>query len=156
MYFDQVKLRGCWSGADIAAFLEEQRIPMRLAVHDSAGSPWVMSLWFLYENDRLWCATNRHAKLVSYLRVHSQCGFEVAGDIPPYRGMRGKGVASLIPERGAEILSRLLQRYGIERSSSLSKTLLAKVEDEVAIAITPDRISSWDFTTRMAGATSAA
>ena len=152
MYFDQVKLRGCWSDGEIAFFLESQLIPMRLAVQDSTGSPWVISLWFLLDDGRLWCATNRHAKLVSYLQGHPRCGFEVAGDMPPYRGVRGKGVARLVPERGGEILVRLMERYGIDPASTLAKSLLAKVDQEVAISIAPSRISSWDFTQRMAGA----
>jgi hypothetical protein len=149
------KLQGCWSGAEIASHLDRSLIPLRLAVHDSCGSPWVVSLWFLYENGALWCATNAQAKLISYLQADPQCGFEVAGETPPYKGIRGKGRATLVPERGGEILLRLLGRYGIDLDSTLAKSLLTKVEQEVAICITPSRISSWDFTTRMAGATTA-
>lgn len=150
--FNQVKFRGCWRQAEIAAFLESQLIPIRLAVHDSTGSPWVMSLWFLHDEGRFWCATNRRAKLVSYLQDDPRCGFEVAGDMLPYRGIRGKGVAELVPKRGGEILMRLLQRYGIDPASTLANSLLEKVDQEVAISIAPSRISSWDFTERMAGA----
>ena len=152
MHFNEAKLRGCWSGTEIATFLDSQLIPIRLAVHDSTGSPWVMSLWFLHENGRFWCATNHHAKLVTYLQAHPRCGFEVAGDMPPYRGIRGKGVATLVAERGGEVLMRLLQRYGIHLASTLAKSLLAKIDQEVAISINPSTISSWDFTSRMAGA----
>lgn len=152
MHADQVKLRGPWGGAEIEAYLGEIAIPVRLAVHDSTASPWVVSLWFLYEAGSLWCATNRNAKLVSYLQAHSQCGFEVAGDMPPYRGIRGKGRATIIPDRGAEMLNRLLARYGISPQSGLARSLLAKIDQEVAISITPSRISSWDFTERMADA----
>lgn len=152
MQLDQAKLRGCWSKAEIAAFLESQLIPIRLAVHDTTGSPWVMSLWFLHDDGRFWCATNRRAKLVSYLQDDPRCGFEVAGDMPPYRGIRGKGVAQLVPERGGEMLVRLLQRYGIDPASALAKSLLAKSDQEVAVSIVPSRVSSWDFTDRMAGA----
>lgn len=153
MTFDQVKLTGCWSGKSVAEFLESSIIPMRLAIHDSSGSPWVVSLWFLHDEDALWCATNRKAKLVSYLQANPQCGFEIAGDRPPYRGIRGKGQATLLPERGGEILGRLLKRYAISPDSKLARSLLAKVDQEVAICIKPSRISSWDFTKRMADAT---
>lgn len=154
MNFNEAKLRGCWTGAEISSFAEGALIPMRLAVHDSSGSPWVLSLWFLHEEGHFWCATNRHAKLVSYLQAQPRCGFEIAGDQLPYRGIRGKGVASLVPERGGEILTLLLKRYAIDPKSTLAKSLLAKVDQEVAICITPSRISSWDFTSRMAGAVS--
>lgn len=152
MTYDHMKLRGCWNSAEIGSFLDKTTIPMRLAVHDSASSPWVVSLWFLYDDGAFWCATNRNAKLVSYLKGHPQCGFEVAGDTPPYHGLRGKGQATLLPERGAEILGRLLKRYSISLESSLARSLLAKVDQEVAICITPRSISSWDFTDRMADA----
>ena len=152
---EKTKLQGCWSGAEIASHLDSSLIPLRLAVHDSSGSPWVISLWFLYENAELWCATNAQAKLISYLQADCQCGFEVAGEMPPYKGIRGKGQATLVPERGGEILIRLLGRYGIDLESRLAKSLLAKVEQEIAVCITPSRISSWDFTSRMVGATSA-
>jgi hypothetical protein len=152
MTFEQVKLQGCWLGAEISAFVEGQLIPIRLAVHDGSGSPWVVSLWFLHEGDRFWCATNGDAKLASYLQTNPQCGFEVAGDKPPYRGIRGKGQAMLVPERGGEILKLLLKRYDISTSSRLAKSLLAKIDQEVAICVSPSRISSWDFTERMAGA----
>lgn len=155
MNFEQVKLRGCWSGAEVSSFLEGALIPLRLAAHDSSGSPWVVSLWFLHEDSRFWCATNRDAKLASFLQTDPQCGFEVAGDMPPYRGIRGKGTATLVHERGGEILIRLLQRYGIDPASNLAKSLLSKIDQEVAICVTPSIISSWDFTTRMTGAVSA-
>ena len=153
MDVERPKLQGCWSGAEIASHLDRSLIPLRLAVHDSSGSPWVLSMWFLYEDGALWCATNAKAKLVAYLQAEPQCGFEVAGETPPYKGIRGKGHATLVPERGGEILLRLLERYGIDLESGLAKSLLAKVEDEVAVRISPSRISSWDFTARMAGAT---
>ena len=152
---ENTKFQGCWSGVEVATYLDRSLIPLRLAVHDSSGSPWVLSLWFLYENGALWCATNAKSKLISYLQADTQCGFEVAGETPPYKGIRGKGQATLVPERGGEILLRLLGRYGIDLESALAKSLLAKVEQEVALCITPSHISSWDFTARMVGATTA-
>jgi len=151
---DGPRLRGCWSGDEIAAYLAAVRIPVRLGVQDSAGSPWVASLWFLHEDGALWCAMNQAAKLATYLRARPQCGFEIAGDAPPYKGVRGKGLATLVPERGEEILRRLLDRYGVDPQSGLARSLLAKVDQEVAVRIAPLRLTSWDFTARMQGAVS--
>lgn len=147
-----VKLRGCWSAGEVAGYLDTVRIPLRLGAQDSAGSPWVVSLWFLHEEGALWCAMKQGSKLAGYLRSQPQCGFEIAADAPPYKGVRGKGIASLVPERGEEILRRLLQRYGIHADSGLARSLLAKVDEEVAVRITPSRLTSWDFTVRMQGA----
>ena len=145
-------LRRCWNEAQIATFMTESHIPLRLAVLDGAGFPLVMSLWFLYEDGALWCATNAKARVLGYLTSQPRCGFEVAGDMPPYKGVRGKGKASLHPERGAEILKRLLDRYAIDPNSKFAAMLLSKIDQEVAIRIAPDQISSWDFSPRMKGA----
>ncbi len=144
--------KGCWTEEQSTDFLAESRIPLRLAVQDGTGCPIVMSLWFLYDDGVFWCATNANARVVSFLTSQPRCGFEVAGDTPPYRGVRGKGRASLHPEKGGDVLKRLLDRYGIQASSKLAATLLSRIDEEVAIRIVPERISSWDFSRRMKGA----
>jgi nitroimidazol reductase NimA-like FMN-containing flavoprotein (pyridoxamine 5'-phosphate oxidase superfamily) len=138
-----------WSPEAITAFLQQMRIPIRLASVTSTGWPLVVSLWYLYENGRLYCATQKTAKIVAHLRREPRCAFEVAADLPPYRGVRGQGKAAIIPERGEEMLSRLLERYLKDTSSSLAQLLLARSADEVAIEIEPVALTTWDFTARM-------
>lgn len=145
-------MSGCWTETQIAAFMVESRIPLRLAVQDATGCPLVMSLWYLYDDGAIWCATSAKARVLRYLTSEPRCGFEVAADMPPYRGVRGSGMASLHPEQGGEILKRLLGRYDVESTSKLAAMLLSRIEQEIAIRISPDRFSSWDFSTRMKGA----
>lgn len=146
------RMGDCWTETQIAAFMAESCIPLRLAVNDSTGCPLVLSLWFLYDDGTIWCATQANAHVIGLLEKEQRCGFEVAGDLPPYRGVRGKGRASLHPEHGGAILKRLLDRYGIASNSKLASGLLSKLDQEVAIRIAPDRFSSWDFSRRMKGA----
>lgn len=140
-----------WSPATRTTFLRQMRIPLRLAVVTSGGWPLVMSLWYLYENERLYCATQRTAKIVAHLRRDPRCAFEVAGDQPPYRGVRGRGKALISPTGGTEMLTRLLERYLGGTSSALAKRLLAHSADEVVIEIEPVAVTTWDYTTRMRG-----
>ena len=147
-----VKLRGAWSYPQITAFLHDTVIPMRLAVSDGTGCPWVISLWFLFEDGVFWCATKSGARVAHFLASRPQCGFEVSGDVPPYRGIRGKGHAQIVHVRGAEVLIRLMQRYEIGLKSPLAQTLLAKIAQETAIQILPTHFTSWDFTRRMRNA----
>jgi hypothetical protein len=145
-------MSGYWTETQVAAFMDESRIPLRLAVQDAMGCPLVMSLWYLYDDGAIWCATNAKAYVLRRLRNEPNCGFEIAGDTPPYRGVRGKGQANLYPEHGAEILKRLLVRYGVSPDSKLAASLLSKIDQEVAIRIDLGRITSWDFSQRMKGA----
>ena len=130
-------------------FLEQSRVPLRLACITRQGWPMVLSLWYLYETGRIFCATQQSSKLVHHLERNPRCAFEVAGDRPPYRGVRGQGEAVLLQDRGREMLERLINRYLQGSDRPLSKSLLSRADHELAIEIRPLRIFAWDYTSRM-------
>lgn len=130
-------------------FLEQSRIPLRLACVTRQGWPMVVSLWYFYEQQRLYCATQKTAKIINHLEHNSRCAFELAGDHPPYRGLRGQGEVFLRPDLGRTILERLVRRYTAGPETPLGKSLLARSASEIAIEIQPVRIYSWDYTRRM-------
>lgn len=134
---------------DDARFLEGAKIPLRLGALTQSGWPVIVSLWFVWREGSLWCATQRSAKIASHLIRDSRCAFEVAPDQPPYRGIRGRATARLRPERGEEILRVLLDKYLGGTDSPLAKRLLAKTETEVAIEVDPISIFAWDYSGRM-------
>ena len=133
----------------VSGYLKKTIIPIRIACVTEGAWPLVMSLWYTFSDGTIFCATQNSAKIVRYLRNEPKCGFEVSSEIPPYRGVRGQGIARIDESRGKEILEILLDRYGIGRSSSLGKVLLSKGDDEVAIEIQPVRVFDWDYTRRM-------
>jgi nitroimidazol reductase NimA-like FMN-containing flavoprotein (pyridoxamine 5'-phosphate oxidase superfamily) len=135
--------------AENAKYLEEARIPLSLACVTNSGWPMVLSLWYIYSESKLWCATQKTAKVVEYLRCEPRCAFEVAGEAPPYRGVRGQGLATLNEDRGKEILERLLSRYLKGTQSPLAKQLLSRSENEDAIEIEPKSVFAWDYSERM-------
>ncbi|MFM7144823.1 MAG: pyridoxamine 5'-phosphate oxidase family protein [Actinomycetales bacterium] len=144
---------GPWDLARIRTYLDSAIIPIRLASAGSPG-PTVQSLWFLPQDDILWCCTQRDALVVRRLQADPNCGFEIAADHPPYRGVRGHGRADIKPDHAGEVLPRLLARYSIPAQSSLASWLLSRLDDEVAIAITDLSVTSWDYAERMSGALS--
>ena len=140
---------GPWDRSQIDAFLDEAVIPIRLA---SAGrtSPLVQSLWFLRDGDSLWCCTQREAVLTRRLTRDPQCGFEVSGDQPPYRGVRGSAKAEIVAERAGDVLPRLIARYLGDSPGPLAEWLLSRLDREVAIRLHGMRVTTFDFTSRMA------
>jgi len=130
-------------------YLEAARIPLRLACSTESGWPMGVSLWFLYQDGRLFSATQRSARVVAYLRKNPRCAFEIAADMPPYCGVRGQAVASIDENIGAQILDQLLIRYLGGMDNNLAKKLLSKREDEVAIVLRPVKVFTWDFSNRM-------
>lgn len=140
---------GPWSPARVEAHLLESVLPLRLACVTASGHPQVLSLWYLWRDGALWCATSPRARVVAGLAREPRCGFEVAADAPPYRGVRGRGHATLDRTRGGEILTALVDRYLGTRDTRFARWLLSRAADEVAIRIEPETLASWDFTRRM-------
>jgi nitroimidazol reductase NimA-like FMN-containing flavoprotein (pyridoxamine 5'-phosphate oxidase superfamily) len=147
-----MKRKGPWSTAEIERFLEDVRLPVRLACNGASGHPVLASLWFVPSDGRLWCATQRSAGVAKLISRDPRCAFEVSVEKPPYYGVRGRGVATLHPERGEEILHTLIDRYMGASTSRLARFLLARVEHETAIAIEPKTLVSWDYRERMGDA----
>jgi nitroimidazol reductase NimA-like FMN-containing flavoprotein (pyridoxamine 5'-phosphate oxidase superfamily) len=140
----------------IMELLTNSKIPIRLACRSITDWPIVVSLWYTYLNEKIYCATQNTAKVVKYLRRDPKCGFEIAGDSFPYRGVRGYGKASIIEDKGEEILRMLMQKYLTVKeitisSSKLNELLLSKehLQSEVAIEVIPAALFKWDYKKRM-------
>ena len=137
-------------------YLIDSDIPIRLACLSTSNYPIVVSLWYVYIDEKFYCATQNKAKIISYLRRSPKCGFEIAGDRFPYHGIRGYGNASILKDRGEDILRMLVQKYfkGKEKSR-LYKLLLSEkhLQNEVAIEIDPVSIFEWDYKERMTDST---
>ena len=134
---------------EINKFIPDLKIPIRVAFIKSSGMPAVISLWYVCNDDKIYCAAQKTAKIVSYLQKNLVCGFEIAADKPPYKGMRGEGTARILNETGAYVLDLLMQKYLEEKESTLSKLLRNNSKTEVAIEITPQKIFHYDYSKRM-------
>lgn len=144
-----IRLSSAWSAAEIRQFLLLTEIPVRIACLGTGGAPLLCSVWFLYDSEAIWCASSRSARLVQMLEKDPRCAFEVAGDLMPYRGVRGQGRATLSRADGPAILLRLIDRYLHTRESAFARWLIARQDEEMAIRIDPAWLTSWDFSGRM-------
>jgi len=118
----------------------------------SPDSPAVISLWYVCNDGKIYCASQKTARIVSYLKKNPLSGFEIAADKPPYKGMRGEGTARILNDTGAYVLDLLIEKYLGEKESTLSKFLRNNSKMEVAIEITPQKIFHYDYSKRMKGA----
>lgn len=143
--------KSAWSADEVEAFLSSYRAPVRIAVQTGAGFPMLCSLWFLWEDGRLLCATHRNSRLVEHLGSDSRCAFELAPNEPPYFGVRGHGFATIRSEGAEELLGRLIDRFTGDRDSRLARWLMSRAADEVCVSVEPKWLTSWDYRERMNG-----
>jgi hypothetical protein len=133
----------------VNAYLDATVIPIRLCGVDRSGWPRVFSLWYLRRDGEICCSTQARSVIASALAENSRCAFEIAADRPPYRGVRGRGLARVEPQPPDDILRLLILRYLGDEESSLARWLLSRRASEVAIRIVPSYLHSWDYTRRM-------
>jgi nitroimidazol reductase NimA-like FMN-containing flavoprotein (pyridoxamine 5'-phosphate oxidase superfamily) len=145
----RVRSSSAWDMQQIDEFLRAVVIPIRLACSDKKGVPLICSLWYLFADDALWCATQQSASVVALLERAPRCAFEVAPESMPYRGVRGQGRVTVLPDEGPAILQQLIDRYLGARDTQFAAWLLGRSANEVAIKIEPDWLTSWDFGSRM-------
>ena len=144
-------LKGPWSLDQVHEYLTSCVFPLRLACVGNDGFPRVVSVWYHYSGGSFYCVSHRASQLIALLRESDKVGFEVAPNEPPYRGVRGQGLAILSDEGAGEALEDLLQRYLGSGNTSLGEWLLSRREEEVLIRIQPQRLFSWDYRERMKG-----
>ena len=135
----------------INELVDDPKIPIRIACIKPNGIPAILSLWYIVIDEKIYCATQKNAKIVTYLEKNPLCGFEIAGDKPPYKGVRGEGMVKILQNRGNEILNILMEKYLGKKESILSKFLAKNSSNEVAIEINPNKIFNYDYSKRMKG-----
>jgi len=142
---------GAWDRERTETFLQSETIPIRLSCHTQADVLWMLSLWYLYRDGALWCATSASADVVDYLTGDDRVAFEISTNDPPYKGVRGNGTASIEADPDKTLLKELLERYLGGTDSPLAERLLSPERDEVRIRIDPTKMYTWDFSERMQG-----
>ena len=148
-----IELSGPWQHQEIDQFLSGSALPVRLSCIASDGFPRVVSLWYQYAADTLYCVTHKSSKLIRLLEINNRVGFEVSPNTPPYCGIRGQGTAELNPLGESSLLQELVTRYVGDTESSFSRWLISRSADEIIVSVTPHRLYSWDYRKRMSGGT---
>ena len=143
-----LSLSGPWNLDQIDRFLTSTAVPMRLAVNTGSGFPAVTPLWFFWQDGSLWAASKPDAAIVRLLRRDGRCAFDISPETPPYHGVRGRGMATVLAD-GLPMLRTLVERYMGSESPEFRAWLLGRSQDECAIRIEPIRLTSWNFRQRM-------
>jgi len=149
MPLSTARISGPLDRAQVAVFLDDAVIPVRLGCVAPSGWPLVVSLWFVRQGDELVCATQRSSALVRALEHEPRCGFEVAGQEPPYSGVRGRARVTIEPDERLVTLTKLTTRYLGGTESPFARRLLARTKPEVVLRLDPVEVSSWDYSSRM-------
>lgn len=143
-----MEVSGPWDRDRVDEFLADARVPVRIGCRTPADNPWIVSLWFSWDG-AVHCATSADADLVRFLAHDNHVSFEVSTNDPPYKGVRGRGRATVSPDGEKELLRTLLERYLGGVDNPTADRLLRPEREEVRIRIEPERLHTWDYSARM-------
>jgi len=159
---------GPWDRERVDEFLADARVPVRLGCRTPTDRPWIVSLWFAWDpaagpsddadgdsngpNGAIRCATSASADLVEFVERDDEVSFDVSTNDPPYKGVRGRGRAAVVPDEDKQLLRSLLTKYLDGTDNATGERLLHPEREEVEIRIDPERLHTWDYSERMESA----
>ncbi|PSQ12471.1 pyridoxamine 5'-phosphate oxidase [Halobacteriales archaeon QS_5_70_15] len=147
---------GPWSPERTREYLTERTVPVRVATRTPGGRLWMLSLWYLFRDGAIWCATSASADVVGFIEDDPGVAFEISGNEPPYMGVRGSAEATPSPDEDKSLLRELVVRYLGGTDSALARRLLDADREEVRIRLDPTRAHTWDYSERMRDAVAGA
>jgi nitroimidazol reductase NimA-like FMN-containing flavoprotein (pyridoxamine 5'-phosphate oxidase superfamily) len=142
---------GPWDRERVDEYLAAARVPVRLGCRTPSDHPWIVSLWFAWDPDAsaIRCATSASADLVEFVEHDDEVSFDVSTNDPPYKGVRGRGRATVVPDEDKRLLRSLLTKYLGGTDNATADRLLRPERDEAEIRIDPERLHAWDYSERM-------
>jgi general stress protein 26 len=132
-------------------FLLESKLNLQLATNDEMGDPNIHPVWFKYDKDekRLFVITSKMSKKVQNIRKKSNVYFSI-DDENPYRGVKGKGVATLIenPDEIMPKVEKINLKYLGTLDDPTAKMMIESTKSGInaLIDIKPKFFSTWDLT----------
>jgi PPOX class probable F420-dependent enzyme len=130
----------------------ESKLNLQIATIDEKGEPNIQPVWFYYDKDRgkLLITTSKLAKKTQNLRRKPTVYFSVDDENPPYKGVKGKGIATIVEEDLNRIVpqaDRISMKYLGTLDHPVAKTITdsAMKGEVVLVEISPKFFSTWDY-----------
>lgn len=138
------------SKEEVEGFLEKT-LNLQLATIDKQGDPNIQPVWFYYDKDgeKLWINTSKSARKTQNIRERSTIYFSIDDENPPVRGVKGKGVATIIED--LETVIPLGERISLKYLGTLDHPIAKMISEDskkgevVLIEISPNFFSTWDY-----------
>lgn len=135
---------------EVDRFLES-KLNLQFATIDNKGDPNIHPVWFYYDKDgkKLFIMTGKVTNKSQNVRERSNIYFCVEDGNSPYKGVKGKGVATISedPKKIIPIVEMIILKYLGTLDHPVAKTIMdrSKSEEGVVIEISPRFFSTWDF-----------
>lgn len=131
-------------------FLAQSKSTLLLGTTNADGTPMIHPVWYYFDpaKTKLYFYTEPALKKARNITERSQVYFDVDSDRWPYKGVKGRGRAKVVPnkEQALSHASKILVKY-VKKGQPLIESVLEKVKagGYVVFEITPAYFTSWDY-----------
>jgi general stress protein 26 len=138
------------TGEEAEIFLES-KLNLQLATNDEQCNPNIQPVWFYYDKDvkKLFITTSKSAKKTKNLRNRPNVYFSIDDENPPYKGVKGRGIATIIedPKRIVPQGDIISLKYLGTLDHPIAKMISDHSEkgEVVLVEISPKFFSTWDY-----------
>ncbi len=138
---------------EVRIFLVNDGRIIQIGTVDEKGDPNIHPAWYYFDPEtfKLYFLTGRDSRKKKNLRKTDRIYFNVDTQTWPNKGVRGKGRAQTLDDRGRKLLfgERILKRY-VKLNHPIAQEVLDSIKNgsEVVIAIIPSYFSTWDYAKR--------
>ena len=129
----------------------ESKLNLQIATIDEKGEPNIQPVWFYYDKDagKLLITTSKLAKKTENLRRKPTIYFSIDDENPPYKGVKGKGIATIVedPNRIVPQADKISMKYLGTLDHPVAKMITdgSKKGEVVLVEISPKFFSTWDY-----------
>ena len=129
----------------------ESKLNLQLATIDEQGNPNIQPVWFYYDKDveKLWVNTSKFAKKTQNILKRSTIYFSIDDENPPVRGVKGKGIATIIDD--LKTVTSLGEKIILKYLGTLDHPIAKMITEDskkggvVLVEISPKFFSTWDY-----------
>lgn len=133
----------------IDEFLSSGRMNMQLGSLDSKNEPNVHPVWYVYENGKIYFATETKSKKVQNIKHNNTVYFSIDNEKEPYVDVRGKGKSKILKNKDQNLIiaKKIISKYLGRKKSQLADEIIDEIEHgvEVIIEIKPQYFSACIF-----------
>ena len=136
------------SNEEVNTFLENE-LNLQFGTIDDDGGPNIQPVWFNYDKDRekFLIITPKATKKIKNLRIRPNVYFSIDDENLPYKGVKGKGVATVVddPVRTVPEAKKIYMKYLGTLNHPIPRMILESVQkgNHVIIEINPKFFSAW-------------
>ena len=129
----------------------ESKLNLQFATIDNKGDPNIQPVWFYYNKDekKLFIMTGKSTNKSRNVRERPNIYFCVEDGNSPYKGVKGKGVATIFNDLQAviSISEKMITKYLGTLDNPMAKAISerSKSGEGIIIEVTPKFFSTWDF-----------